>query len=168
MTSKLHQVGVLKQSAFTIKLSACAILKGETTMKEYKWFWYTKERKQENKSPRQAVSCHLHFKFTFQNQWLTQLELLGLLFSVTYHAWLETYNYKLTLTVNCADLGLNVNKILSVTALGLCESPFVSEASERDWCLQKLTADLCLHWSRFNLSARPPLFIQRQTDNAAW
>lgn len=32
---------------------------------------------------------------------------------------------------------------------------------ERDSCLQKLTADLCLFWSRLNLSARPPLHARR-------
>ena len=33
----------------------------------------------------------------------------------------------------------------------------VAVESAVDWCLQKLTADLCLLWSWFSLSARPPL-----------
>lgn len=72
-------------------------------MKEHKWFWYTKETKQENKSPRQAVSCHLHFKFTFQNQWLTQLELPELLFSVI---------YKVTRLIKDLQLQVNVDSEL--------------------------------------------------------
>lgn len=49
----------------------CPIIHRHITATEHKWFWYTTERKRENKRPRQAVSCHLHIEVTVHSSTIT-------------------------------------------------------------------------------------------------
>ena len=153
----------------------CPIMRRYLTTREHKWFGTPRKGKRKKNLGKQFPVTYIlssQFRATVINAQpaLPQRGLSVQSHTRKDHACLQTGSIPLTnqsslLNVN-GDSEVNVRNTTSVSVdneVGLCGSPVVVvvEASEMDWCLQKLTADLCLLWSRFSLSARPPLCTHR-------
>lgn len=145
----------------TWSLCRCPTAKG-TTRRELKWFGKTTEEKKNLKlKPKNRplvkwlpVTYILSSQFRADDQSLADTSWAYALGIYLLYCWTSIAVNEMWGKVKSCVFSVDIASRLST-------SPVSTVLSERDSCLQKLTADLCLFWSRLSLSARPPLHTRR-------